>query len=245
MAIPLLITYNLLDSWSVRIVSNMEKYASRLINRLYLSRQPAAEVAEVRNMLEAVLEGLAEAGWVLYPLVAASLIGWYLVFSRWIALASLYWPGYRAWQSRLAGRDWERAVHALTRRQRRTAAGQALMAVFAEREGDRRDMENRLDEVMKSLIPELERDLSTLAILAAAAPLAGPARDGGRDHRHLPGDQRVRDRQRLAHVGQHLGSPAGHPERAPLRLPPHDHAGPPGQPGRRHRDATRGPREPR
>lgn len=124
-------------------------------------------------MLEAVLEGLAEAGWVLYPLVAASLIGWYLVFRRWIALAFLYWPGYRAWQSRLAGRDWERAVHALKRRQRRSAAGQALLAVFAEREGDRRDMENRLDEVMKGLIPELERGLSTLAILAAAAPLMG------------------------------------------------------------------------
>jgi biopolymer transport protein ExbB len=34
-------------------------------------------------------------------------------------------------------------------------------------------MESRLDEVMKFKIPELERSLSTLAILASAAPLMG------------------------------------------------------------------------
>jgi biopolymer transport protein ExbB len=34
-AIPLLLAYNLLDNWSVRIVSNMEKYAVRLINAVF------------------------------------------------------------------------------------------------------------------------------------------------------------------------------------------------------------------
>lgn len=42
-AIPLLITYNVLDSWSVRIVTNMEKHAARLINTLYLSRRRVPE----------------------------------------------------------------------------------------------------------------------------------------------------------------------------------------------------------
>ncbi len=36
-AIPLLLSYNLLDNWSARIVSNMEKYAARLVNTLYPS----------------------------------------------------------------------------------------------------------------------------------------------------------------------------------------------------------------
>jgi biopolymer transport protein ExbB len=36
-AIPLLIFYNLLDLWSGRIISNMEKYAARLVNTLFPS----------------------------------------------------------------------------------------------------------------------------------------------------------------------------------------------------------------
>jgi biopolymer transport protein ExbB len=44
-AIPLLITYNLLDSWAVRIVSNMEMYAARLINRLFKTRRKVTEYA--------------------------------------------------------------------------------------------------------------------------------------------------------------------------------------------------------
>lgn len=42
-AIPLLIAYNLLDNWAVRVTTNMEKYAARLINTLYLSRRRVAE----------------------------------------------------------------------------------------------------------------------------------------------------------------------------------------------------------
>lgn len=124
-------------------------------------------------MLEAVLDGLAEAGWIIFPLLAASLLGWYLVFRRYFALSGLHWKGYRAWRSRLEGKDWERAVLGLKRSQRRSAAGQALMAVFAGRAGGRREMEDRLDETMKFLVPELEKSLSTLAILAGAAPLTG------------------------------------------------------------------------
>ncbi len=44
-AIPLLITYNLLDSWSVRILSNMEMYASRMINKLFTTRRKVSEYA--------------------------------------------------------------------------------------------------------------------------------------------------------------------------------------------------------
>jgi len=38
-AIPLLLAYNLIDSWSVRIIANMEKHSARLINTVFANRQ--------------------------------------------------------------------------------------------------------------------------------------------------------------------------------------------------------------
>jgi biopolymer transport protein ExbB len=124
-------------------------------------------------MLEAVWEGLTDAGWILIPLVLASFIGWYLVFRRYFALSGLHWNGYSRWKNQLTAKNWESAIVNLGFHERRTAVGQALFAVFSAREGTRSDMENQLDEVMKYVIPELEKNLSTLAVLAAAAPLTG------------------------------------------------------------------------
>ncbi len=42
-AIPLLLSYNLLDNWSGRIIANMEKYAARLVNTLFPARQRVEE----------------------------------------------------------------------------------------------------------------------------------------------------------------------------------------------------------
>lgn len=42
-AIPLLLSYNLLDNWSTRIIGNMEKYSARLVNTLYKTRKRVAE----------------------------------------------------------------------------------------------------------------------------------------------------------------------------------------------------------
>ncbi len=124
-------------------------------------------------MLEAIREGLTDAGWILIPLVLASFFGWYLVFRRYFVLTGMQWSGYRVWKRSLEEKNWESSITRLSHRDRRSAAGQALFAVFSAREGTRKDMENRLDEVMKRIIPELEKNLSTLAVLAAAAPLMG------------------------------------------------------------------------
>lgn len=124
-------------------------------------------------MLEAVLEGLVQAGWVIYPLIAASLLGWFMAFHRLIGLSALSWGGHATWQKRLLRDDWHRVVPSLTPREARTAAGQALRAVWSVRGQGREAMEAKLDEAMKFQIPVLEKYLSTLAILATAAPLVG------------------------------------------------------------------------
>lgn len=124
-------------------------------------------------MLEYVLEGLKEAGWIIYPLMFASVLGWYLVFRKLFSLAFLNWPGYRLWQERLRKVDWENDFLKMNPKFRRTAVGQTLTAVYSARHNGMKDMQNKLDETMKSLIPDLDSSSSTLAILAAAAPLTG------------------------------------------------------------------------
>ena len=124
-------------------------------------------------MLETLIEGLAKAGWVIIPLLAASLLGWYMAFDRMIGLTRLGWSRSGEFQKKLAGDDWQAAVEKLSPRERASTAGKALTAIYQVRAHGREAMEAKLDEVMKFQIPELEKFLSTLAILASAAPLMG------------------------------------------------------------------------
>jgi biopolymer transport protein ExbB len=124
-------------------------------------------------MFETILEGLIKAGWVLIPLMMASLGGWFIVFHRALALGRMEWGGLAEWRKRVASGDWEAFLLKMTPRDRRTVAGNALASVYAARRGGREAMEAHLDEVMKFRVPELEKNLSTLAILASAAPLMG------------------------------------------------------------------------
>jgi biopolymer transport protein ExbB len=124
-------------------------------------------------MFEHVLEGLIKAGWVLVPLVLASLAGWFIVLHRLFGLSRADWKGAALWRRRLAAKDWEAWLDQAKWPARRTVAGDALSAVYFARMGGREAMEACLDEVMKFRVPELEQSLSTLAILASAAPLMG------------------------------------------------------------------------
>lgn len=96
-------------------------------------------------MFEHLFESMLKTGWVLVPLILASILGWALAFHR---------------------------IGALFRLQK-TVTRDALFAILSARNEGRKAMEERLDEVMKFKVPELERFLSTLAILATAAPLMG------------------------------------------------------------------------
>ncbi len=124
-------------------------------------------------MFETIREGWIKAGWVLIPLMLTSLAGWFIVFRRSLSLFALDWRGLAEWRSRMATGAYADFLETLPPRARRTVAGEALAAVWSARSGGRGAMEARLDEVMKFRIPELEDSLSTLAILASAAPLMG------------------------------------------------------------------------
>jgi biopolymer transport protein ExbB len=124
-------------------------------------------------MFEHILEGLVKAGWVVIPLMITSITGWYMVFHRYLALRSLTWSGLPKWRSQLGSQAAMTSLQTMSPRAKRSVAGAALSAIYASRHLGRYQMEAKLDEVMKFKIPELEKSLSTLAILASAAPLMG------------------------------------------------------------------------
>ncbi len=124
-------------------------------------------------MFETIREGWIKAGWVIIPLMLTSLAGWYIVFRRFLALSSLDWRRKGEWRRRLSEGRHAGFLDGLRGSDRRTVTGEALSRVWKARSGGRLGMEAALDEVMKFRVPELERSLSTLAILASAAPLMG------------------------------------------------------------------------
>lgn len=124
-------------------------------------------------MFEHLLESFIKTGWVLAPLMVASLLGWYMIFHRWVALSRLNWKRTDECRRALAGNDFGKWIETLSPADRRTTVGRAVSEVYAMRNYGSMEMENKLDEVMKMNVPELERFLSTVAILASAAPLIG------------------------------------------------------------------------
>lgn len=124
-------------------------------------------------MLEHLLESFIKTGWVLGPLMAASLVGWFMIFHRWMTLQRLDWKRFEECRRAIHGENFGAWIESLSARDRRSTAGNAAAEVYAMRKYGRKEMENKLDEVMKMHVPELERFLSTVAILASAAPLIG------------------------------------------------------------------------
>jgi biopolymer transport protein ExbB/TolQ len=124
-------------------------------------------------MFETIREGWIKAGWVLIPLMLTSLGGWFIVFRRFLALSAMDWRRKAEWRRRLSEDRHGPFLDDLGKRDRRTVAGESLYRVWKARAGGRLGMEAALDEVMKFRVPELEKSLSTLAVLASAAPLMG------------------------------------------------------------------------
>ena len=127
----------------------------------------------IEPLLETIASGIIKAGWVILPLMIASLVGWFIIFQRAMVLSSLDFPGLIHWRDQVAKFGWEGWVDKFSRRNKNSIAGQALLALVEAKEEGRHAMESKLDEVMKFRVPELEKSLSTLAILATAAPLMG------------------------------------------------------------------------
>jgi len=124
-------------------------------------------------LLEHILSTLIKAGWVIIPLVLTSVLGWYVAFQRFMALSRMSWNSKNKWDKSLREGNWAAYLHKLSNRKAAGRPEGILKQIYGERFGGRPGMEAKLDEQMKFFIPELEKGLSTLAILASAAPLMG------------------------------------------------------------------------
>jgi biopolymer transport protein ExbB len=96
-----------------------------------------------------------------------------MILDRSIALRRLRWSREQECRAALSGGDFSAWANSLSEKDRRTAVGTAVMEVYFVRAQGREAMESKLDEVLKMQVPEFERFLSTIAILASAAPLIG------------------------------------------------------------------------
>ena len=124
-------------------------------------------------MLESILETVLKTGWVLAPLLLSSLLGWFMIIHRGLALKRLTWKREGEFRAAVARPDFSTWASGISERDKRTTVGATVAEVYAMRPYGREAMESKLDEVQKMQVPELERFLSTIAILASAAPLIG------------------------------------------------------------------------
>ena len=89
------------------------------------------------------------------------------------ALKGLAWRRETEFRAAITRPDFSTWATSLSEKDKRTTVGSTVAEVYAARNQGREAMESKLDEVQKMQVPELERFLSTIAILASAAPLIG------------------------------------------------------------------------
>jgi biopolymer transport protein ExbB len=125
-------------------------------------------------MLDFVIESLQKGGWVLFPIFTASVAGWVLVMGALFRLQGLALPG--RWLRKLEKEpaQVEAWAQKYGRRYKNTVAGGILVRLAELPPGtDQEHMENILDEVMRHKIPELDKGLSYISVIASMAPLLG------------------------------------------------------------------------
>jgi biopolymer transport protein ExbB len=124
-------------------------------------------------MFDYVLDSLSAGGWILFPIFLTSVLGWTLIFKSWFLLNRLS-PRASGWKRKLRyPRVAERWLQEMKPKERRSAPARVLRRIQENRSQGREAMLNIYDEEMKFLIPRLESGLTTLAVLAGAAPLLG------------------------------------------------------------------------
>lgn len=120
--------------------------------------------------LEAAAEFMRRGGWVMWPLLALSLISVALTIERIIFWSLTHRPGRCRWLRSLADRlraGDEPAARAMVARDR------SVYARVAEELLNRDNAEHAAVEVVESQRPALERFSSTLSTIITAAPLLG------------------------------------------------------------------------
>lgn len=113
-------------------------------------------------MIERILQIWADGGWVMWPLLGVSLLLFVVGLQLWLNLASRQ-------HRRLADPDWQSWV-----RRPEQAEGEVGEIIRYARAGrSPEEITQRFAEVSAAELPAIDRRLSTLSALVAAAPLVG------------------------------------------------------------------------
>lgn len=125
-------------------------------------------------MLDYILEDFQKGGWVILPIVLVSLWGWILISTSFM---TLFAQGGLLKHLRKRIRYPRTLVKWLkteiTEKERLSIPGRVLSKVYKVRYKGESAMLEVLDEELKFCLPELEKGLPTLGVLAGAAPLLG------------------------------------------------------------------------
>jgi len=124
-------------------------------------------------MFDYVVNSLEKGGWVLLPIFLTSVFGWVIIFQAWLRLNRLT-PSGRGWVRKLRyPRAAERWLSNLRKSDTKTLPVIVLQHVNSRRTKGRKTMLEAYEVEMKSMIPEMEKGLTTLGVLAGVAPLLG------------------------------------------------------------------------
>jgi biopolymer transport protein ExbB len=121
-----------------------------------------------------VFEIIRAGGWVMYPILLASVVGMAIIVERfWSLQTNRVAPDNlvaQVWQWLRAGSLDERRMQAL---RSGSPLGRILAAGLANRSHDRVIIKESIEEAGRHVVHELERYLNTLGTIAAISPLMG------------------------------------------------------------------------
>jgi biopolymer transport protein ExbB len=125
-------------------------------------------------MLDYVINYLDKGGWVLAPIFITSIAGWFIIFRSMFTLRFMT-PSLRQWDRKIryARGIMQWVEGSMSKRDERSVPGVCLKQVYALRSKGRLAMLDVYDREMKFAIPQMEKGMSTLGVLASVAPLLG------------------------------------------------------------------------
>ncbi len=124
-------------------------------------------------MLDFILESIEAGGWVIFPIFATSIIGWYLGISLWWDLQKFDIRKSKVRRKTKYPTTLVRWINRLNKNERKSLLGQVLPKVYEARERGEEFMLNVLDEELRFYQPRLEKGLATIGIMGSIAPLLG------------------------------------------------------------------------
>jgi biopolymer transport protein ExbB len=124
-------------------------------------------------MFDYIIESLQSGGWVIIPIILTSVSGWYLGLKLYLTLDSLSLKSGRLRKRIVKPASLIAWVRTMKPRDQKTMVGAVLRNVYRVRKSGETAMLEKLDEELKFYYPEIEKGLTTLAIMGGISPLLG------------------------------------------------------------------------